>query len=661
MFTIPMRRIVRKVELEKRLLGKELNEIRKRLLELSFDDQVTVIALQQGVGKTHMFIEYARKYWKKEKIVFASPRHDHLREIMEKLPNNSARHWWGFGKRDNFGVYRGCPKLNKNIPILNELKKEENKNLLKPKFVCDILNCNKVACSYYQTHTKSDKVELMPMEYLGTGWMLQQHPKIVFIDESINKINEYRYNSELISGCIAISQDYDYSQLSDNLASLIPKPQYSFLQSSLLNNIEEDRDALISELIRTEEFNDAIKLNSLNSVLNYLRYAPSYDSDYYYKPKIYDAFDLAYEHNIKVVFLNASFNEDLFIYFLKTYPSNDLRDITVPVYTSDIINPESILIRVYPNNMFWKGAFEKKKFDSTFRKIYEVISRIEKYIPREKIGVITYKNIGNENETLDGMFRDKGYDALHFGAESGLNILESKYILFVIGTPFFSTEDVIGTWEEIYDEKTDLEAEDIGSPKGEEYFSVDKTFGLVKVKQNTYERYDVFKGIPRWKKEILGMTIKSIEDILKGEGITEGASVWVKAILEDFKDKEEKEYDFRLIKQKCLYQTIDSIHRCRPLTHDRIVIALGNTPKNIGIRYLEVNNPDELEDIIKNHKVVDNNRTREFIEYILDNKDYMKDKSIAKALHLWNENRNLDTSFVKEIKRVIDNVNKRIK
>jgi len=62
------RKIVRKVEIKEISLGNKLNKVREKLSDLSkndFNELITVIALQQGIGKTRMFIEYAKKHRKK--------------------------------------------------------------------------------------------------------------------------------------------------------------------------------------------------------------------------------------------------------------------------------------------------------------------------------------------------------------------------------------------------------------------------------------------------------------------------------------------------------------------------------------------------------------------------------------------------------------------
>ena len=74
-------------------LGNKLNIVRNELNKLSkktyqFPNLITIIALQQGIGKTHMFIEYAKNHWKQEKIILASPRHNHLEEVYNKLGSN---------------------------------------------------------------------------------------------------------------------------------------------------------------------------------------------------------------------------------------------------------------------------------------------------------------------------------------------------------------------------------------------------------------------------------------------------------------------------------------------------------------------------------------------------------------------------------------------
>ena len=190
-----MRTRKRQVTLNTILLGNNLQKIRKKLNQMtkptySFTAPITIIALQQGIGKTHTFIEYAKNHWKNEKIILASQRHNHLEEIYKKLGLDKSRHWYGFSYQNKYGFYMGCDKLNQNIPLVNNLISTNNQQLLSPKYICNILGCQKNRCKYYITRGKSKKIDLIPLEYLGTDYLKQQKPDIVFIDEAIDKSHQ---------------------------------------------------------------------------------------------------------------------------------------------------------------------------------------------------------------------------------------------------------------------------------------------------------------------------------------------------------------------------------------------------------------------------------------------------------------------------------------
>lgn len=479
----------------------------------------------------------------------------------------------------------------------------------------------------------------MPIEYLGTDMMLKQQPNIVFIDEAIDKVEEYRYDDKIVTACESIAKKYNYSQLSKDLNSLIlkfkSKHKKSAINNSLLDGIENDANALMTDLINKKDFDSANKLYELFGVLKYfkyMKYTPSYCPRFYYRPKIYDAFDLACKNGVKIVFLNASFNKELFKYFLETYPnSNNCKDMKIPVYTSDIRNDKSLLIRVYPNNNFWKKAFEPKSKAETMEKIYKVIGVMEKYIPREKIGIITHQKIDDEN--LEDKFKLMGYDTLHFWAESGLNILENKYVLIIIGTPFMPTKDIIKEWKKIHNRKViNLNENDIG---GKDSLILDEKSGLIIKTEKGYRLGDI---------------------AIKNGDIC----------------------DFEAIISKNENQMIDSIHRCRPLTHTRIVIVLGRMsrefglningkmvrlwPENfdIGIKYEEANDEKELEKLIKSHEIVKQYKVERLFRYVLDNKDYMSNTEIARHFKLWKK-RNPNASFIKKVKKKIKDINQTIK
>ena len=151
-----MRESVRNITYAERNLGDNLNMIRNHLSHLEFPENMTILALQQGVGKTHTFLEFAKRNHRNMKIMYASPRHDQLIENMNSLGVDKGRHWYGFSYYDGF-KYRGCPQLNENNPLLNRLKGDkEFESLLNPTIICQILGCNQNQCKYHLNHRRNE-------------------------------------------------------------------------------------------------------------------------------------------------------------------------------------------------------------------------------------------------------------------------------------------------------------------------------------------------------------------------------------------------------------------------------------------------------------------------------------------------------------------------
>ena len=67
--------------------------------------------------------------------------------------------------------------------------------------------------------------------------------------------------------------------------------------------------------------------------------------------------------------------------------------------------------------------------------------------------------------------------------------------------------------------------------------------------------------------------------------------------------------------------------------------------------------------IIQSHlrKIVVKNKVREFLDFVLDNEGYINRTSIAKALRIWNKYHNADSKFIKEIEKIIDDIEDKIK
>jgi hypothetical protein len=377
-----------------------------------------------------------------------------------------------------------------------------------------------------------------------------------------------------------------------------------------------------------------------------------------------------YLNNIKVVFLNASFNDNLFTYLLETYP-NQQGNITIPKYTSHIENKDSIIIRMYPDNKYWKGAFKYRSKKRTFKQIFEVLKILERHIPKEKIGVITYQK-SSKNEKypteVEKEFQTKNYHTIHFWDEAGLNILEDKYALIVVGTPFIPTEEVIDIWEKIFDEKPDFSKEHIGMKDEGGYYITD---GFEKL-----EYWD-------WEVGVFLKSLESIDEILDRWGYLKPGWQWHHdVLLKRFNDLRTKKYDFTSVKHQYLCQLIDSIHRNRPLTHNRVVIVFGDIIAKfpwdawkqgtsqystvnsmnqlLGLKQIETDDLTIFENTIKTHKITIENKIRVFFDFILDNQDYISNSSIAKVLNVWDNNKNPDVTFIQDVQKIIKDIKKKI-
>jgi hypothetical protein len=671
-----MRNKIRTVTIKDISLGSKLTKVRTELLKhskagASFPNKITVFALQQGIGKTHMFTEYANKHWKKEKIILASPRHNHLEEVAKKLGDDKSRHWYGFSAKDEFGTYKGCEKLNHFFKPLPALKMHEA--LLNPKYVCSIINCNKGKCDFYNNRRKSNKIDLVPLEYLGKDILVKQKPDIIFIDESIDKIDTFTFDIEAIDDCIAIADMYQYNTLFAYLNKLKWKPTQGPTLQSLIKAIEKYIDDLIKDCISIEDYIGATIANGMQSTLQYFRLAQSYQSTQVNRPMIYDVFNLVFNHGIKVVFLNASFNKELFRYYLETYPHSH-GNISVPIYYSNITNPNSTLIRMYPDNKYWKGAFTYKSKKRTLEEIFKVLQVVENYIPREKIGIITYKRAGKYPiVNVDKEFQSKNYDTIHFWDEAGLNILEKKYVLVVVGTPFIPTEEIIELWERTFDEKSNLKPKDISGTDKNGYYITDE---LVTFKSNIQEQI------------LLQITSQTICDVVDGWNIPiyhyHNAPAWIHHKLSrDYNLLNTKNYDFSIVKKQYIDQLVDSLHRNRPLTHNRVIFAFGDVlchypwiarlqRKNVysknkqsinpllGLKQIETDDLNVVDKTLKKHKIVIDNEIQQFFEFILDNKDYNSNTALAKTLGVWNNMNNPDIHFIKNIKNIADKIKKKI-
>lgn len=164
-------------------------DIQRQNSEINFmAADITVMAQQPGLGKTHSVIQFCKENPDK-KILYLTTRHRLIEEITADIPN--ASHWYGFGYHDN-GVPKGCPKFH--IPKVQKLYEAG----LGASIICRVMGCDQSKCRYHQQFGRSDIV-FAPVDYINTKYIRNNDKfrfDICFIDESILKTKEIKFSME---------------------------------------------------------------------------------------------------------------------------------------------------------------------------------------------------------------------------------------------------------------------------------------------------------------------------------------------------------------------------------------------------------------------------------------------------------------------------------
>ena len=190
-------------------------------------------------------------------LILYKPRK--LNEVEKELNihNIQFRHWYGFG------LPRGCPNLDqRRIDLL--------KKGLPVSIICKYYGCQS-GCRYHAQFQNLPSVVLAPTEYIGSNYVNQFKPDIMFIDESIGMFTKYERRT-------------------------FPTSTRQYLIGEIIKNLKKgiNVDTKIDEL-KSLEFNHLF---------------PNHPYDIVWHPLIYHVF--GYSKTTPIVLMDATFEMNLF-------------------------------------------------------------------------------------------------------------------------------------------------------------------------------------------------------------------------------------------------------------------------------------------------------------------------------------------------------------
>jgi len=303
----------------------------------------------------------------------------------------------------------------------------------------------------YEKQFDNTKRVFAPFYYLTDDHFKDNPPNIVFLDESITQIETYIF---------------DKNKIAHDLKSLKAPPQY--IENAIKGNkkyfTNEDvikqikglyHKRLISALEKDKKL-DKFKLFNPYHIEKYLLWSKIYnfENDLYSKPLYYDALD-AIRNNIPAVILDATFNINLFSYFLDSYNGEmkhllgdefkGFKDLRVKILKSNVSNNKTTIFRMHPGGCWTRRSLTEFK-DKTWQWLLEDLKELRNIFGDANIGIITFKN-------LSWLFEVMNFDVEYYGGLRGSNKLENKEVLVVIGAwvplpPSWIEEDKNSTDEE---------------------------------------------------------------------------------------------------------------------------------------------------------------------------------------------------------------------
>lgn len=411
----------------------ETNNPDKKLhLHIDFDSilkdgyKIIVLNHQPGIGKTYTVMNYIMDKSKQDEsfsFFYFTDKHKtidaHLKRLREdkKIKGKEILetfiHWKGFAKYCENELVEKYLELNLPREIVIKHFGLEDKY------------------KEYEEQFKNTKRVFAPFYYLTDDHFKDNPPNIIFLDESITQIETYIFDKNKIAHdlkSLKAPQEYIENAKQGN--------KECFLNEDVIKQIKGlYHKRLISTLEKGKKL-DKFKLFNPYHLEKYLQWSKiyQYENELYSKPLYYDALD-AVVNNIPIVMLDATFNINLFSYFLESYNGEMIqlhgdehkgfKDLRIKILQSNISNNKTTIFRMHPGGCWTRRSLTEFK-DKTWQWLLQDLQELRIIFGDANIGIITFKN-------LSWLFEAMNFDVEYYGNLRGSNKLENKEVLVIIG------------------------------------------------------------------------------------------------------------------------------------------------------------------------------------------------------------------------------------
>lgn len=410
--------------IEESKLGKNLE------LNIDFDSiidegyKIIVLNHQPGIGKTYTVMDYLMRKCKEDdkfSFFYFTDRHKTIDEHIERLRDKDKEivktfaHWKGFGKHcDNEFVEK---LLELNVP----------NNIIKKQFGLD-----EKYLQYKQQFEDNHRV-FAPFYYLSSDYFKNNLPQIVFLDERITQIDTFYYDREkIIKGFEQFNAPQDFIERAK------ARDIDFFLDNNILDKIKSlYQQKIIATVNKGTKKLDKFKIFNPYNFEQYLKWCKIYNYKYdlYSLPLFYKALDVVTK-GIPQVIIDATFNREMFSYFLESYNGEmkelikdkfkGFKNLRIKILNSKATNEETKVYRMRPGGAWPKSSFTEHS-DATWEWLLKDLHEARKIFGDANIGIITYKK-------LSWLFEAMNFDVEYFGSLRGTNRLENKIVLVIVGT-----------------------------------------------------------------------------------------------------------------------------------------------------------------------------------------------------------------------------------
>jgi hypothetical protein len=545
----------------------EISQLDKKLhLNIDFDSilkegyKIIVLNHQPGIGKTYTVMDYIMKKCKEDDtftFFYFTDKHKTIDEHLRRLGEEAKRKKENKPILETFAHWKGFGKYSENEQVEKYLSLNLPRDIVIKHFKLE-----KCYEEYLKQFDNTKRV-FAPFYYLSDECFLNNPPKIVFLDESITQIETYSFNRDkIVKGLEFIKAPPEYIE-----KAKCGDKEY-FLNEDVLDNIRKlYQRRLIGALNNETKKLDQFEQFNPYLLRKYLEFSKiyQYKNNLYSQPLFYKAFD-AVQRDIPIVILDASFNINLFSYFLESYNGEmeklkegykGFKDLKIKILKSNVSNKDTVIYRMHPIGSMTKTSLTDFS-DTTWQWLLQELKEIKEVFGDANIGVITYQE-------LSWLFEAMNFDVEHYGALRGSNILENKPVLVIVGAWL----PLPPSWE---DKKNFSEDKDYIDILAEKYF-------LIKVSESDVETVRVGPniGIEKYFHNIYSSDSKARITMSVDKKIFEHDGI--KRYFKITDADKVAEYPINTINTIWFDESYQSFHRNRGLRYPRIIFSYAWFPE----------------------------------------------------------------------------------